>query len=350
MSSSTVLRPRRPHARRIPLTCIGALVGVGSSLAGCEYDPSSGTEAPAGNVVINDENNFSADPKFDLGEPLETKSTAALTIDWSKMESDFQCNPINADNSIGMLTLAKASNTTWEQLQASLPKGLGDNLDPVIWQNNSNDTSVALSAFGTLGGGTAFDLQTNYAPDESASYLLVLASGHTIKQGAKSMMFLKPTESSTLTTVEVPGGCNRYSYNANLHELTKVPISKKRPWVVDWSGVKHDGQGFEMTGPKFNGIDELMLYFYANKSASSLEDITDLEDRILQLDSNYDQRYQVKFTGHTKVADLARAEGDGGSVGFPGFGQTDGIWLLALRCTECSNYPAPIIMTILNPT
>jgi hypothetical protein len=188
--------------------------------------------------------------------------------------------------------------------------------------------------------GTEIDITEEYVVSADNTYMLVFAHGTTPGVGARTMMFIQPTTSSTNTTVNAQAGCGFLEFAADLTTPTRLPIPSAGPWRLDWRELTRDGGGNAIP---FEAIDGLLLGFYENMTVADLEaDIFDIELIATTL-------WEIQLTGG-RTADLANAQQRGGSGElFTGFDRGSGVWMLALMCSTCQN-PSPILLTVLEPT
>jgi hypothetical protein len=119
-----------------------------------------------------------------------------------------------------------------------------------------------------------------------------------------------------------------------------VHAPKDGPFVADWSQVTTDGLGNKI---KFDDINLLQLGFYQGETRQSLQ------DRFVDLDRIATTLYEMPISRNTSTtfADLKQATSQNNGP-FTRFDQTDGVWALALRCTDCQ-LPAPTLVAILTP-
>jgi hypothetical protein len=106
-------------------------------------------------------------------------------------------------------------------------------------------------------------------------------------------------------------------------------------WTIDWSGLTKDGLGNEVN---IQNIDSVMVGFYEGLSAA------DIQSQFLDLELIATQLYTMPLDGQV-TADLTLAsDGTNNFASFDG----DGTWIVALRCSTCSN-PAPLFLSIVEP-
>ena len=123
-------------------------------------------------------------------------------------------------------------------------------------------------------------------------------------------------------------------FEANLADKDSTPISKEGPWLLDWSDLTTDGRGNEFS---HTSVDGIMVGRYESLTPS------DLESQFLDLEYIADELWTMELTGGS-TADLSDLSGDTPFTDFSG----EGTWILALRCSLCSN-PAPLFLTTLVP-
>jgi hypothetical protein len=178
-----------------------------------------------------------------------------------------------------------------------------------------------------------------YIEKDGFTYLVLLSKGIAPGVGARTMVFLKPTASSTNTRVDVSPGCGLLTFSADLSTLTKLPVPAAAPWILDWRDIMRDGNGNE---PPFDSIDGVTIGFYAGMAAA------DLQARIFDIELIATSLYDIKLTAG-RTADLSTATDRASGAAFPGFDRAEtGTWLLALTCSRCQS-PAPVVLTILQP-
>ena len=75
--------------------------------------------------------------------------------------------------------------------------------------------------------------------------MLVFTTGTTPAVGAKSMLFLEPSTTSTVTTVNAVDACatNVLSFQATLGHAMPISATDSSKWHVDWSQLTKDSFG-----------------------------------------------------------------------------------------------------------
>jgi hypothetical protein len=153
------------------------------------------------------------------------------------------------------------------------------------------------------------------------------------------MTFVKPTEASSNTKVDMPSGCGMLEFAADLSLAKTVSVSAKAPWVVDWQDVTVDGQHNPIAD---ESIDRLLVGFYEGKT------VAELEAQIFDIESIATSLWEIPLSGGKK-ADLSLSRERTSGETFTGFERGDGVWLLGLTCSTCQN-PQPVVLSVLDPS
>jgi hypothetical protein len=191
--------------------------------------------------------------------------------------------------------------------------------------------------------GKEIDVEQDYVVNDDFTYVLLVTHGTVPGVGTRTMAFLRPTEDSDVTTVQVPAGCDPdapiLDFSAELSaEAGKVP--REGPWVVDWKDVTRDGQGNELA---YASIDRVLVGFYEGMTVS------DIEDRILDIEILPTALWEAELSGG-RSADLADTKDRDNGTPFEGFERDEeGVWLFGLTCSTCQN-PAPLVLAVLEPS
>ena len=106
--------------------------------------------------------------------------------------------------------------------------------------------------------------------------------------------------------------------------------------IVDWSALTVNGLGQAAT---LDDIDTVQVGHYTEHT------LEQIEARFIDLESLASSLWVIDNHAGAS-ADLTIATGPQGT--FDGV-NTSGIWLLALRCSQCYN-PAPVFLTVLEPS
>ena len=321
-----------------------ALLGLAAALclAGCESTEASNKEdtTTRGNIRLADEHNYRSDSTLSI-PTVETASGTDLDICWSEVTKDLQCHDVAPIEDLDTVALLRFRRLTEEQVERRLTGGqlAMSEVDGYLDYKTDHRQSCAKLSAMTLFG-TKIDIEEEYTESDDHTYLLLFAVGTTPGVGARAMMFIKPSSSSTNTKIDAESSCGYLEFTADLEGAEPLPIPAEGPWVVDWRDVEKDSQGLDLA---YEAIDGVLIGFYEGKTAADLQaDIFDLELEATAL-------WEMELEGG-RTADLAKAKLRGGDARFSGFERdAEGTWLLGLTCSTCQN-PAPLVLTILEPT
>jgi hypothetical protein len=316
---------------------------TGPLLAAC--GSSTATDMP--DVVLEDANNYTSQTTLSL-PTIQTASGADLMVCWDALKKDLLCHDIAApDNGIDNVAFLQIPNLSHTQVASKLAVGqLDENLVQVYRDyhtSKSPGSSCTMLSQMILGQATLAPA-TDYvepAAGKTVTYMLLFASGTVPGVGSKSMTFLEPTAASPATTVAAPDACagNVLDFKATLGTPVSISATDKTKWLVDWSKITKDSFGNPVV---FNKIDNVLLGFYQGKIAADLQmSFKDIEQIATTL-------YEVPVAKGVRHADLATAKLRSGTDTFSGFTQTDGVWAMAVTCSQCQ-VPAPVALTILQP-
>ena len=317
------------------------LVPVFFSVAmGCSQSGDSGGGRDAGaSIVLANKNNYRSTASLTL-PTVETASGVDLDICWTSIATDMQCHPVSPQADIDNVAFIRLLHLTGTEAEAKLVSGsiTQSQIDGYVEFRTENGTTCAkLSQFSFLG--TKVDVLAEYQQSTDETYLLLFTHGVQRGVGARVMMFLQPLATSTNTKVDAPSGCGTLQFTADLTTPQKVQVAAAGPWIADWHGVTVDGQGNEII---YATLDKLLLGYYQGMTTA------DIQAKFFDLELMATSLWDLDLAGGY-TADLSQAKDRKTGAPFAGFGQGAGIWLLALRCSTCSN-PAPVILTVLDPS
>jgi hypothetical protein len=324
--------------RWIEIRASWAFAAAGLSLlAGC--GGAAKTDDARGNVLLHDENNYTTTASLTI-PTVETTAGTDADICWSAVTNDLQCHPVSATADLDNVSLLRVAHLSQSQVQTRVAAGTLSQSDVAGYLDFHTDhsgTCTKLSDFSFFG--TVIDVPSEYIESSDYTYLLLFTKGTTPGQGARTMIFLKPSAASTNTKVDAPTGCGMLDFSADLSSLTKLVVPTAGPWVLDWRDITRDGQGSDVP---FEKIDGVTIGFYAGMT------VADLQTRIFDIELIATNLWDIKLSGG-RTADLATAKDRVSGAVFTGFDRTDtGTWMLALTCSKCQN-PAPVLLTILQP-
>jgi len=286
---------------------------------------------PLVGVPLLDANNYNYEGALDLPS-VQTVPAADLDICWEEAIQDIQCHDLDPSIDVDNVGLVRFSHLSEEEVEAKL-SGAGlqqaDISGYVEWINEDSALCTTLADMSFFG--TEIDVTEEYV-DDGSTYMLLLTEGTEPGVGARVLTFLDPTPESDNTAVDFESGCGVLDLTADVQSLERWVGDDSL--VVDWSQLTADGQGLSID---FGMIDKLSIGHYPELEAS------DLETQFLDIELIAEPLYTMELEGGT-VADLSNAKA--GSENFSGFNQ-DGLWMLALQCTRCSN-PAPLFLTLVD--
>ena len=305
---------------------------------------------PKGNVVFKDVNNYTS--VTDLMIPkVTTASGADLMVCWNQLQNDLLCHPITQPgmgNGIDNVGFAQIRNIPQSDVADQLAVGqFDDNLATVYGDfytaQAPGQTCAMLSQFKL---GEFVVPATDYVQPpgtQTITYMLVFTTGTTPAVGAKSMLFLEPSTTSTVTTVNAVDACAAtppvLSFQATLGQDMPISATDSSKWHVDWSQITKDSFGYEV---RFGKIDKVLIGFYQGKTKA------DVQANFKDIEVSATTLYEVAVPVGARDVKLGDAKVRGGTTPFPGFAQTDGVWAIAVTCSKCQ-VPAPVLMTILVP-
>ncbi|HTV18345.1 MAG TPA: hypothetical protein VMG12_06730 [Polyangiaceae bacterium] len=293
-----------------------------------------------GAIVLADDQNYELQSSLSIAN-VETASGADLDICWSDLVSDLQCHPVQPMPDLDNLALLRFLHLSHDAVEARLTSGqlTMSEVDGYLeYRTDHASTCSKLSSMSFFG--TPIDIQEQYRESSEHSYMLLLAEGTTPGVGARGMIFVTPTSSSSNTRVDVPSGCGLLDVSADLSSATPLNIPTTGPWTIDWRNLTRDGQGNPIV---FESIDSVLLGFYAGMT------VADLESDILDLELNATALWELPLTGG-RTAELGRARQRDTDAPFAGFSRPEpGVWVMGLMCSTCQN-PAPVVLSVLQPS
>lgn len=293
-------------------------------------------------VALKDANNYTSTSHLNIPK-VPTKAGADLNVCWDGITKDILCHDITTGNTIDNVAFLQIPNMNEATASEKLAAG---QLDPnIVMVYGDYHTAGASSKCVNLSqlklGGKVIAPATDYVAASNKIYMMLFATGTTPGIGARSMVFLEPSDTETNTTVMAPDGCssNILDFMATLGQATTISATDSTKWTVGWSDVTKDS--FGNTIP-FSHLKRVLLGFYQGKSVS------DLQTHFLDIQQTATTMYEVAVVPGDKFVDLKDAKVQGGTTAFPGFTQTDGTWMVAVMCDDCQ-LPAPPILSVLMP-
>jgi len=294
---------------------------------------------PVGNVVIKDVNNYKATSTLTIPKVQATPATD-INICWDGISNDLQCHSLNVSSDINSVTFLQLTNFSEAKIQIAL--GTGQDFSKNVMMAGTHtiaagETCAKLSSFSLYGGVGTINPALNYVAATDKTYMLLFSKGTTVGMGAKTMLFLEPTDGSQNATVNAQPGCNILDFKPDITSPQALSIPKNGPWVIDWSLLTEDGLGNTVN---FSLIDSLEVGYHAGQT------VADVQANFFDLETKATSLYEVEVPKGVTYVDLNSATRISGTV--PDLSQTQGVWALALKCSTCQ-VPAPVALAILNP-
>ena len=326
-------------ARRTDLRFSGLLaLGVAFGVAGCGSDDKTDENTPTDVVELVDANNYTSSSSLTI-PTVETAPATDLDICWDGLDKDLQCHGVDAQGDIDNIGLLRFQNLSEDQVEAKLTAGqlaqseVAGYLD---YQTKNASTCTKLSSLTLFG--TVVKIADEYIEDDERTYMLLFSKGTTPGVGARTMTFIKPTATSTNTTITAPSGCGLLEFSANLTNATPLKLPADGPWNLDWKKVKRDSLGNPIA---FEAIDSVLLGYFDGM------DVAELQGKLMDMELLATDIWEIPLKG-ARTADLAKAVHRKTKATFKGFDrQEDGVWALGLMCSTCQN-PAPLLLTVVD--
>jgi len=329
--------PRLPSRFRLSARHLSLALALTAPLLGAcggEDEPVAPPPPAAANVFLTDANNYTSVSVLDI--PFtETTPEADLDIYWDGIAEDLQCHDVT---DIDNITFLRFDNKTEAEVAAMLVEGeMPSNAysDVSDFQPADGSTQTQLSTFDFVG--TPINL-SEITENPEGSYLLLFAEGTLAGVGTKTMMFVRPTSGSDNKRVDAETGCEMLDFDADIVSKEVAEIPADGPFVVDWKAVTQDALGNDFA---YTSVNSLLVGFYEDMT------VQEVEDRIFDLEEMATSIYELPLSG-VRQADLTKAVERTTDENFAGFDRTNGVWMLALRCTTCQN-PQPLLLTVLEP-
>jgi len=286
-------------------------------------------------LLLTDENNYNFVGILEV-ESIPTAEAADLNICWDQIVQDIQCHdtdPVSDIDNISLIRIPYLSETEVAEGLAGQGLQQADVSGYIEYQPDGN-TCVSLSDMSLFG--TEIDLEAEFN-EQGGTFLLLLTTGIEPGVGVRVLAFLDPTAGETNTQVDIPDGCGALDVTVDLQSMPRLSVPAEQPsWPISWSDLSVDAQGFDLD---LNRIDGVQVGYFGDKTPA------DLESEFLDLELVAEQLFQITIEAGSS-SDLSEAVDANGNQ-FAGFNK-DGLWLIALRCSRCSN-PAPVFLTFVDP-
>lgn len=320
-------------------------------VVGCEEEPEpiethcDEIETNEDDVVVAsvmEEQNYSFESTMTITSNT-IRANGDFVIDWSELSSDMVGHDVDplADIDMVQVMLWRISE---EELAYKLNRdlwALSDLVGLALVYTDNAMTSVNYLDLQAPGGGSieeellSFADPSVYPPDEY-SYSVMVSTGLIMGKNARMLALVNLDTEATNTEVRVTSESTQLEYSADLSSLRRLPVpAGSAEILVDWT----DSIALNALGAEFvpQSITEAMVAHYPLLAAS------DLEAEFLDMELIAGDLWRGGIMFGTSVT-LSELENDAG-VPFSSV-DSDGTWVLALFCSDCSN-PAPWFMTIL---
>lgn len=289
-------------------------------LAGCGPAPAE----PCTLCALTDANNYSWSGALEV-QQWQLQAGADVQLSWPQLTHDLYggaLDPAEDVERVALLAMPQLSPAEVTEGLAS-DKLLASDAALIVFCE-PDGTRCPLSDFELFG--SDLDVEAYFVEDTGTWVAALLTADDTIA----SVGFLLPEADSLLTEVEFTDDTSTLTVAVDLESLTPVLVPADQSFVVDWSGLTHDGLGNDLS---IDTIDRLLVGRLDGSPDS-------LEAEVYDLDNTADPVWTLDVSGSS--ADL------GALVGETAFGGIDGegSWVLALYCTACLN-PAPRFATLL---
>lgn len=291
----------------------------------------------SGGIVITNGANYKATLAPNIPR-TKTADKADLNICWNGITGDFLCRSVDASKDINSVNFLQITGLTADNVVQYLKEEKDFSTKVAPYSYNTSAASGTMCAYVSKFPGLTSDLLVSAS---NKTYMILFATGTRMGVGGKSMAFVEPAVDSNNSVVNAPDGSGIVKFNADVTTIATVYAPKDGPFMVDWSQVTVDGLGNKI---KFDDINLLQLGFYQGETTE------DLQKGFKNLDRMATTLYEMPISRDTTTtsADLKQATSQNNGP-FAGFDHTDGVWALALRCTDCQ-LPVPAVVAIITPT
>ena len=280
-------------------------------------------------VVLEDAWNFNFTADFTAEVVPVADCPDDLTTEWSGLTEDIQGHPLDPTAEIDTMRVVRIQGMTPEEVLADISSNalmMSDISGNVDHTPTGGATAAPLSVY--TFNGTPIDPSVEVCSSIDNAYFLTALTGLYSYRG---LVFFAPTPEETNTEVVLSSDTSTLSVEVDLAS-SSVPVSMAKDYVLDWIGLTQDGQDNPFS---VSNIDYLMLARY---------DLTveEMEAQFFDLQTIAAEVYTADIGGLGEFTLSEAVDAQGGA--FPGF-EGDGVWLLGLFCTTCSN-PAPLFLGV----
>lgn len=285
-------------------------------------------------MALSDGDNFRLAGSLSLPS-VEIRELSDVEISWADVTSDLSCQDFDPVEDVNWAYVFWFGNSTQDQVTELLSSGI-DSMDLltrlklVSSVEVGSATSARLSEFGLFGAPSEVDGLT---AEGSGTWLVTISTGSDPLDGVRTAVFLEPSSTSAVDSVQLPDGCGALEYAVDLQSASPVASGA----VVDWSDVSEDGLGNPLV---LEDVSALRLAFYDDSNAA------DVESQMLRGSLVPSTIWQADTLGSTWIYLDQLEDEDGGP--FEGFADTGGTWLLSLEGGG-TFVPLPLFMAVVEP-
>ena len=272
---------------------------------------------------LDDANNYTYSNTIDV-KVIGCTPGADVSFDWSGLTVDVQDHAMDPATDVTEMSALYFPNFDEAQLEDAIAADdiFMSDTQVILTGTNAGGTSVLLSDL-MAPAGNEFD-PAEYFVKEEGTWAIRLTENETI---AHSVAFFRPDSTADNSAVQIDNETADVTFSADLHSLDVVQFNETDEFHIDWSDVKTAGDG-QFFDP--NKIDQVWLGRYDESVDELATQFFDLELIAEELDT---------------IAISQTQEATIGADEFGGLHSGD-TWLLALRCTSCTN-PAPPFLTVI---
>ncbi|MDP2315130.1 MAG: hypothetical protein Q8P41_19680 [Pseudomonadota bacterium] len=296
----------------------------------------TGTVPFDGQFTFVDANNYSYTSAVEISAQ-EVQLAHEVTFDWSGLTTDLLGHQMDPATDVDLVWVVQFPLLTEDEVKDAIVAEtlLQESVGPYIQFDNdpADRTSALLSEF-VFPPDNVIDPATDFT-DGSGTWLVRATTGPLEN---RMLGFMRPTETSSNHDFALGSDSATLDFAADLQSLTPYTVDSALPtYTANWAALDTHANGADIS---LDTLDQLMIARYDGMTLDDLEaDFIDVEIIATEL-YTADVYEAVDYT-----ADLSLATNAAGEA-FSGFG-ADGLWLIALRCTLCTN-PAPPFLTVVN--
>jgi hypothetical protein len=282
-------------------------------------------------LLLQDDHNYGFSGQLEI-DAIALKELSDPVFDWSELTTDLQGHSLDPVDDVDSASVVVFRDLSEEDVEWGLSTNTLDQSSVALFVSLEigSSTQAQLSDFTLFGNDVDVE---QYFEEGYGTWLLTLNTGTEPGVGTRIAAFISPSAEAEDERLDLVDGTASLTVDASLTGLTGPAIPAQDPEVIiDWSKVLTDGQGGEFQP---GSIDLVTIGRYDDMSAEELEaDFLDLE--LLA-----DEQWELHLYGtEAALGELSNETGN-----FPGV-EPDSTWVLALRCSLCTN-PAPPFLTLL---